>query len=212
MLKKVLTTAVLGVSALSVMAANAAAPGAYVTGQLGYANTHMGNKTEIDTAAFQPTDANVTNLSNNGLAGRLAIGYQFNPNFALEMGYLQLGSKKVKGTGAVALAGVDTLKLSQNAIDLAAKGILPIASNFNVYGKLGVAYLTTTVTAKSPDFSITDNKDGKHKWAPEAALGVSYDITPNVSIDTSWTHIHPVGSNRPGNVDFAAVGLTYNFG
>ena len=52
----------------------------------------------------------------------------------------------------------------------------------------------------------------KNKWAPEAALGVSYDITPNVSVDTSWTHIQPLGSNKPGNIDFVAVGLGYNFG
>jgi OmpA-OmpF porin, OOP family len=52
----------------------------------------------------------------------------------------------------------------------------------------------------------------KHKFAPEAAIGVSYDITPNVSVDTSWTHIHTIGRNQPGNVDFIAAGIGYNFG
>ena len=52
----------------------------------------------------------------------------------------------------------------------------------------------------------------KHQWAPEAAVGVSYDVTPNVSLDTSWTHIQPLGHNKPGNIDFVAVGVDYNFG
>lgn len=51
----------------------------------------------------------------------------------------------------------------------------------------------------------------KHKWAPEAAVGVSYNITSNLFVDTSWTHIQPLGKNKSGNIDFVAVGLGYNF-
>jgi OmpA-OmpF porin, OOP family len=234
MLKKVLTTAVLGVSALGVMAANAA-PGVYVTGQLGYANTHMGPKANINQLSFGQGDEKALvsiggpSLANNGLAGRLAIGYQFNQNFAVELGYLQLASKKANKTfttvGEDPVSVVAATKLNQNAIDLALKGILPIASNFNVYGKLGAAYLTTTGTAtfdlgdlsrgQVPNMTVAANQFigvAKHKWAPEAAVGVSYNLTQNVSVDTSWTHIQPVGKNRPGNIDFVAVGLGYSFG
>lgn len=250
MLKKVITTAVLGVSALGVMAANAATPGVYVTGQLGYANTHMGNKINgakdisniisifdnpADTDKHSVSNLGANKVSDNGLAGRLALGYQFNQNFAIEMGYMQLHGRKqnvgyqisdTDSDGKVSVSDLNAkVKLRQDAIDLAVKGILPVASNFNVYGKLGVAYLTTTVNANS--ISVKDKNDNmifpssftfvpgdvaKHTFAPEAAVGVSYDITPNVSVDTSWTHIQPVGKNRPGNIDFVAVGLGYHFG
>lgn len=195
MFKKVITTAVLGVSALGAMAANAAAPGPYITGQLGYADTHMGSKSPI-------------NLSNNGIAGRLAVGYQFNQNFAVEAGYLQLRSKKANTT--INKQDINW-KLSQHAIDLAAKGILPIANNLNAYGKLGVAYLTSNAKLSNDTLAKTAS-DKQYKWAPEAAVGVSYDITPNMSVDTSWTHIQPIGNDRPGNIDFVAVGVGYNFG
>ncbi|MGC1853994.1 MAG: outer membrane beta-barrel protein [Candidatus Aquirickettsiella sp.] len=228
MFKKVLTTTVLCASALGVMTAHAAAPGVYITGQLGYANTHMGSKTNIADInsntpkdfIFTPNNAKDTNLANNGLAGRLAIGYQFNPNFALEAGYLRLGSKKVEGS-LVSESTKDTLQLQQNAIDFVGKGIIPVGSNINLYGKLGVAYLSTDLEGKvpgdesQPDLKIDLNKTAnlsKHTFAPEVALGVSYDITPNVSVDTSWTHIQPLGKNKPGNIDFVAVGLGYNFG
>lgn len=217
MFKKVLTTTVLGVSVLGVMAANAAAPGVYVTGQVGYANTHMGSKTTDITTSTTPS-ATDKNLANNDLAGRLAIGYQFNPNFAVEAGYLQLDQKKVNI--AEANPSIGTLKLRQNAIDLVGKGIIPVSNNVNVYGKLGVAYISSaidkTVKGGGDPTTTTDLNNSaniaRHKWAPEAAVGVSYDITPNVSLDTSWTHIQPLGSKKPGNIDFVAVGVGYNFG
>jgi OmpA-OmpF porin, OOP family len=217
MFKKILSTTVLGVSVLGVMAANAAAPGVYATGQIGYANTHMGSKTQISNLASN-NFSNDKNLSNNGLAGRIALGYQFNQNFAAEAGYLQLGDRKV----AISKIGVpqqDTLKLQQNAIDLVGKGIIPMGSNLNLYGKIGVAYVTSNIDKTTVGSGNTSTAElnrtanfAKHKWAPEAAVGVSYDITPNVSLDTSWTHIQPLGSNKPSNIDFVAVGLGYNFG
>lgn len=208
MFKKILSTTVLSVSALAAMTANAAAPGVYVTGQVGYADTHLESKLSKD-------------LSNNGLAGRAAIGYQFNQNFAVEAGYLQLSGSKVNANVPKLKVKVfdPNLKLKQNAIDLVGKGILPLANNINVYGKLGVAYITTDFTGngKIPGASVTVDLNetasiAKHKWAPEAAIGVSYDITPNVSLDASWTHIQPLGNNKPGNIDFAALGVGYNFG
>lgn len=210
MFKKVLTTTVLGISALGAnMIANAAAPGFYITGQAGYANNNMEIKTNDDI----PNN----DISQAGLAGRAAIGYQFNQNFALEAGYLHIAEKKAtlaNFTWYKDKATIGHLSYNQNAIDLLAKGILPINSNLNLYGKLGVAYLTTSAKFNSSDKKFDPMLDtiAKRKWAPEAAVGVSYDITPNVSLDTSWTHIQPLGNNRPGNIDFIALGLGYNFG
>ncbi|MFM2322285.1 MAG: hypothetical protein RLZZ225_438 [Pseudomonadota bacterium] len=223
MFKKVLSTTVLGISALGVMAANAAAPGVYVTGQLGYANTHMGNNTNFDDAHdnlpvhFHPNNEKDKDLSNNGLAGRIALGYQFNQNFAVEAGYLRLGQTKVAGIIVDDIHydhDAATFKLQQNVIDIVAKGIVPICDKFNLYGKAGLAYINTNISGIVDVNPTTKVKltHQQHKLAPEVALGVSYDITPNVSIDTSWTHIQAVGKNRPGNIDFVAVGLGYNFG
>lgn len=223
MLKKLVYSSMAAGSLLAATIAHAAAPGFYVNGQIGYADTHMGSKTNFASfgpSAFIPSDANNRNLSNNGLAGRIAMGYQFNQNFAIEVGYLQLGDKKVAGVTHLTsepLSG--KLKLQQHAIDLVAKEMVPINNQFNFYGKLGVAYLTTNVDG---DFAIPGqtaepNLNGytqiaRHTFAPEVALGASYDLSKNVSLDTSWTHIQTIGGKKPGNVDFFAVGLGYNFG
>lgn len=201
MLKKLLITSVLTASACAVMNANAALPvGLYVSGQAGYADTHMKSRLSSQTGIA---------LANDGLAGRIALGYKVTPNFGLELGYLQLSEGKSKSS-------VDTtLYNKQHAIDVTAKGMLPITSNVNIYGKIGVAYLTTELKEDTAPISIDRNQTegiAKHKWAPEVAVGMGYDITPNVTVDTSLTHIQPMGSNRPGNIDFLAVGIGYNFG
>ena len=256
MLKKIITTGLLSVSALAIMTANAATPadtyqdakiskkhthrtsvtpkskpasvvkvnetknndsfmqatslqrngglpaGLYVSGQVGYADTNMKSKL--------PADIGV-GLANDGLAGRLAMGYKFNQKFAIEVGYLQLQKETINESDS-------SISNQQNAIDIAGKGTLPITHNVNVYGKVGAAYLTTQLEEKNAGavpFTIGfNNKYGiaKHQWAPEVAVGMGYDITPNVSVDTSFTHIHPMASKRAGNINYLAVGVGYTFG
>ena len=229
MLKKIISVSILGASTLGMMAAHAAttdlsektdlsdhaATGLYVTGQAGYANNHLGSQlTDLYQSRGGPS---TFKIDDSGLAGRLAIGYQFNPYFSAELGYLRLenqkGNARSKPTPKLAPA-TETLK--QNAIDIAAKGILPVTDKFNVYGKLGVAYLTSTITSHFGN--VKDNQNdwfgiNKDTWAPEAAIGASYNVTPNVFVDTSLTHIQTIGhKNKPGNIDFAAVGIGYSFG
>ncbi|MDQ8038857.1 MAG: outer membrane beta-barrel protein [Rickettsiella sp.] len=178
--------------------------GFYVNGQVGYADTHMNSKLPAEIGS---------GLSNNGLAGRLALGYQFNQNYAVEVGYLQLPEGKFNQSDVI------TLYNKQSAIDIAGKASLPITHNVNLYGKLGVAYLTTKLDEKYDDHVTTDKTNlndtygiARHQWAPEAVVGMGYDVTPNVTVDTSFTHIHPMGSDRAGGINFLAVGLGYTFG
>lgn len=213
MFKRIMTATVLGASALGMMAANATTSGLYITGQAGYANNHLGN--HLTKLYRDDNGPSSFKIGNAGLAGRLAIGYQFNPYFATELGYLRLANQKGKDDGSTGdYIGTETLK--QQAIDVAAKGILPINDKFNVYGKLGVAYLSSTVRSNFDGTKQNQNKYfglAKHQWAPEAGVGVSYNVTPNMFVDASWTHIQPIrGKNKPGNVDFAAVGIGYSFG
>jgi OmpA-OmpF porin, OOP family len=228
MLKRIITVSVLSASAFSIVAANAttahdetinpattATSGLYVLGQAGYANAHT--KDTIVTPL--PSTGSGFSIPNWGLGGRLGMGYQFNQNFAVEMGYLRLINKKgtfekLAPTSAYQAGATETLK--QNVIDLAAKGILPITDKINAYGKLGVAYLTSIITGKNEnEVKSNDNQFfgiDKHTFAPEVGLGITYNITNNIFVDASLTHIQPVGKNKPGNVDFAAVGMGYSFG
>lgn len=86
------------------------------------------------------------------------------------------------------------------------KGIYPINDKFNVYGKAGMAYLTTTVKGDVVNGKSMLAPIAQHNWAPEAGLGFTYNMTSNVFIDTSITHIQPMGKHKPNSINFAAVG------
>lgn len=200
MLKKTIAVSLLGVSTLGMMAANATTPGLYVEGQVGYANTGKHFVKPI------PSSRKLSSKYKGGLAGRLAIGYQFSPNWAVEMGYLQLAQQK---------ANVDTqsITLNQHAFDVVGKGIIPVTSKLDFYAKAGMAYLVNNLKANA----VTGHQSlvkplAKHSWAPEAGIGVTYNITSNVFIDTAFTHIQPMGKHKPNNINMATVGLGFTFG
>lgn len=215
--KMVLAAAVAGLVTVGMANANAAVSGAYVGGQLGYGNVHQG---DFSNSTFPTATAITSNSSSNGgLAGRVYGGYQFNPNFAAELGYTRFHNATANqdaNNAASTFNASSTIKT--DAFDLVGKGILPLQNGFSVYGKLGVAYLrasgsqdnttktgaTTTTTSQSLD---------ANKLYPTFGAGVSYDITSNLSADVSWNHIQKVGSNNNlANTDFVGAGLAYNFG
>ena len=211
MFKRIIAISVLGVSALGMVAANATSNGAYVTGQLGLA----ANGNQFKGTKDLPKDANFgkTQKTAKGLAGRIAIGYQFTPHWAAELGYLQLGQQKsdfTQGSGSSKFTQLFTI--DQHAFDVLGKGIYPISDKFNVYAKAGMAYLTTTVKGNLVKEKSIMAPLAKHNWAPEAGLGFTYNMTSNVFIDTSITHIQPMGKNKPNSINFAAVGIGYSFG
>ncbi|RDH40826.1 MAG: hypothetical protein CFE62_001455 [Candidatus Aquirickettsiella gammari] len=194
MFKKIVTSSVLAISALSVLAANATTPGPYVNVEMGY--VHTKNK------FLKPLPSKDTKYQ-GGLIGRLSVGYQFSPYWALEAGYLQLAKQKSN----LSVSANDAVTLKQHAFDVAGKGILPISDKFNLYAKAGMAYLINNVNNAQIVAPIA-----KYNWAPEAGVGVTYNISNNVFVDTAYTHIHPIGKNKPSNIDFATVGIGYSFG
>ena len=167
----VASLAITGFSATAYAADN----GVYVEGQLGYGNVDNGSG---DMLPFS------SSAMSEGVSGRVAAGYQFNQYVAVEGGYTMTGQDFLSS-------------VQQNAIDLEVKGILPLADKFNVFGKLGGAY----VDQRSSD------ADGVQ---PLYGLGIGYDISPQVSADLSWTRV--VGNDSIKDSNLFAVGVAYHFG
>lgn len=200
MLKKITAISV-GLSALSMAAAHATTPGIYAEGQLGYAHT--------GTRFIKPIPSGkVDSKYQGGLAARLAIGYQFNPNLAFEAGYLQLAKQEANLKSPVN----QSITINQHAFDLVGKGILPISDKFNLYAKAGLAYLVTDLSGNEIDKRSIINPVAKHSFAPEAGLGFTYNMTSNVFIDTAFTRIQPIGKNKPSPINMATIGLGFTFG
>ena len=87
------------------------------------------------------------------------VGYQFNQNFAVEAGYRRL-------------ADFDNVTVDQTHASVI--GILPLQSNFNVYGRLGYNHLDAK--ASYAHTSASDSTSGVLY-----GVGVGYNFTPTIT-------------------------------
>ena len=111
---------------------------------------------------------------------KLLGGYRFHTNIAAELGYGLLYDK----------GGAEVTTLEAVAV-----GIFPIANQFSIIGKLGLANVDVETAAGSDDKTeIT--------WG----LGVQYDFSRNLGVRALWQRYETDNA-----VDFLAVGVTWKF-
>jgi OOP family OmpA-OmpF porin len=191
--KKSAVTAVL--TLMLATGASAANNGIYIGGAAGWGDTYQ-------------LEHSSTSSSSSGFSGRVFEGYQLNENFGLEAGYTKFHDVNID---TIYDEDVD-VKLKSYAVDVVAKGTIPLQNNFGLFGKLGVAYLN-----ESLDESTTNNGDminggvSISKVLPTFGAGISYDINKNVVADVSWMRIQAVGDTRLNSTDTAMLGLSYHF-
>jgi hypothetical protein len=97
----------------------------------------------------------------SGFAWNANLGYQFNRYVALESGYTRFHDISVPGG-----------KITTQGVDLLAKGILPINSQFNVFAKAGAMDVFTSFPGSVKRSRIT----------PEFGIGTGYNVTRNVAL------------------------------
>jgi len=198
LLMAVVTAATLGASA----SALAATPGFYLGGQIGWANTHYG------AGDFTNGNLSVTsaNTDANGFSYRPYVGYMFNPNWAAEFGYT--GYKNADFTNTfVRGTNQGSGDVAQNAWDLVAKGIIPLADNFNVFAKAGLAYVESD---NNGALSNINYQNASNKFRPTVGAGIGYEFNTNVGTDITYTHIFE--GNGINNVDAVYASASYYFG
>ncbi len=153
-------------------------------------------------------------LDGSGLAGRVFAGYQFNSYFATELGWTRFHNVT---DNVIIYDAYDYLDLGYtmktNALDLVGKGIIPVTSNMDIYGKLGVAYVMQSHNLKiDSSWGGSDSLHAnEHAWLPTAGVGASYHFTPKLAADVSYNRIQHVGDTTVGSADFVGAGLTYSF-
>lgn len=192
--RKLLVSAILATLSSATLAA---APGFYVGGQLGWS--------KADYAASDYVDLTAGSVDNTGMGGRLSAGYQFNQNWAAELGYTKYANAKFKNARDNGAAIADgTLKL--DAWDVVGKGILPLDNGFDVFAKLGMSY----VKGKQADGLADAGFKDFNKWRPTYGLGGSYNFNQNVVADVSWVRVQNGSEVR--NLDLLSAGVSYHFG
>jgi OOP family OmpA-OmpF porin len=168
--------AVLAGTLLACAALAARAEGPYVGGNLGTPDYH--------------SSINGVSGDGSGTGFKLYGGYQFNPNFALEGGYFDLGHID-DATGKVNTRGA--------FVD--AVGLYEFAPKWSVLGSAGLAQARFT-------------SDRGDDWSPGIKLGagLQYDLSRELALRAQYDRYHFSDAfDSRANVGQVSVGLKYGF-
>ena len=190
----------------------------YVVGSVGqsrYSGDGAGSSTFDNTFANNGASVQSSGVSNTDTAFKLLLGYQFNPYFAVEGGYVNLGQLSYNGNFADG-TGNGTLKNDGAVID--ALGIYPLSNGFSVFAKGGLYYSNTSLNLSSGAPSV----GGAYTYSGSSnstnlnyGVGLSYALTPAFSVRTEYERFNNVGDTTVtggrSNVDLWSVGLVGKF-
>ena len=125
----------------------------------------------------------------NDTAAKVFAGYQFTPNFALELGGHELGSTTVGNRSA-----------DFSAWDLSYFGTMILSKGFSVHGRIGV--YRAEITARGDDVG------------PTYGLGIGYALTKNAALRGEWQRFAKLGPGTEPemNIDVLYLGVSYRFG
>ncbi len=126
-------------------------------------------------------------------------GYRFHPNFAVEVGYYDLGKYTFSGrSGNIDVSGSAKAK----SFGISAVGIAPVAQNFEIYGRIGIEESEIKANANTANF--TAGESDKQTGATYG-IGARYLFSKNVGLFAEWM------KNDKIEVDSYLVGVDFRF-
>ena len=135
---------------------------------------------------------------------RIAGGFNITPNWAMEVGYSKFGDS------TVTVPGYGSATVTASSFQFAAIGILPVTTQFDVIGKLGIAdnketdsvTITGTVNV-SADFSQRDLLIG---------IGAQFHVSSQLSIRVLYDDYGKFDDySSPMKASSISLGVVYNF-
>lgn len=179
-------------AALAVSISSLASAQSYVGGSLGQSNTFFNGE-------FNSTTAGESNSKDKTkTAYKLFGGYNINKYFAVEGGYMDLGSPTAKTDW---VGGFARSKQNETAWFAAAKGTLPINEKFNFFGKLGMSAnrVESTVTG----LGVVNRSASKTRGSLLYGIGAEYNVTKQIGLRFEFENLGRFGNaiTNDGNGD-----------
>lgn len=177
--------------ALAVLLSAVAAPVFAVADDMHmYAGVKAGQaKSDIEPGTLNGGTASSSNPTGWGVF----IGHSFNPNFAVEAEYLNLGEIKL---------GSNTAK--STGFSVSGVGTLPLNEQFSLFGKVGYA----TITGK-PGGAYTGS-DAKSE-ALTFGVGGQFNLSSAVGIRLGWDKYKFNDTSLSGNASLVSIGALVKF-
>ncbi|MDB6062333.1 MAG: OmpA/MotB [Verrucomicrobiaceae bacterium] len=210
---------------LAAIGCNAHAEGLYVLASGGQSHFDLNLDRNDFDADIEGTGLTVTSskFDKSDTGYKLQLGYQFNENFALEGGYIDLGQAEYSADLATTgITGNYKARFEAKGWNLDALLTLPINAGFSLFLKGGViraevkgsekVSATDGTATASDSISSTDKK-----VRANYGLGVAYNFYNNFSARAEIERFSNLKSNNDNgfdvqaDVDLYSVGLSYQF-
>ena len=157
----------------------------------------------------------VLTVQNDGIGGRLYLGYKFYKILAIEGGYTRYADAVITNTFQLSstdpivwennsLIGANT-RVEQQALDVSAKLFIPVLDLFSLYGMLGVSYLDTflptkatlEVTPQSNDgnlYAVKITRAHQNNYAMLYGFGGGYSFNDSFIVGITYQQLQPSGA------------------
>lgn len=176
--------------------------GIYLGGSIGYSQYKDSCK-EL-TIPCEDTDT----------AFRLFGGYQFNRNWALELGFGDFGEMEANGT--IPAGGNGQRKIHSYAFDLTGIGSVYLTQRLSLFGRLGAYMGRTSVDREFANFPSENTHDGKTNSGFTYGAGAAYTLG-YLGVRAEWQRYDNIGTNNiaggsgTDEVDVFSIGLLIRF-
>jgi OOP family OmpA-OmpF porin len=187
--------------------------GPYLGISAGYARTDIDTGEINDEARSAGFATASTSADESDTAWKVFAGFQFNRNFALELGYSDLGESSIR-TRTTGPAATVNGEFKAKAWSLDAVGTLPLNDRFSLLARAGAIYYDldarSAAVAGGVPIKVRDS-DKDLSW--KAGLGAQYSLTNNLGARLEWEHYHRLGDEDTGksSVDTFSLGLQFRF-
>ncbi|WP_280547712.1 outer membrane beta-barrel protein [Halomonas sp. 11-S5] len=169
-----------------------------------YLGAGIGHAT-LDDDGLDVLDRRGFNTDDSDTGYKLFVGYQFNPNFAVEAGYVDFGETSATGNQG------GTISLGVEAFSAALVGKLPIQNGFSVHGKLGLAAWEEDPSGSAVNngsyYSLGSGEDGTD---PFYGLGAEY-VVNQVMLRAEYEYFDLNGDYGDFSYDLISASLGYRF-
>jgi opacity protein-like surface antigen len=194
-------------SAAAVMALSAALLSGAASAQLQPRSFYAGANLGQSKAQRWCLGAGSTSCDDTSAALKLFGGYQLDETFAIEAGYVHLGTFKANAGGASDEAKAQALEASIVAT-------WPVAPRLGLFGRIGTYRANVRETTSFIGTSSNNNTDLTF------GLGVRYDISPKLALRGEWQRYLDMGGRNVAlgtgagdlsSVDVLGVGVLWRF-
>lgn len=202
-MKRLLVTTITALVATSAAAQNntyRADEGPYLGAGLGYVT--------VDNDTFDDLGSLGANTDDTDTAYKLFAGYQFNPNFAVEAGYVDFGEFTASANNGFDYADAS---LEADGFTAALVGKLPIQSGFGIYAKLGIiawdADLKADGNISGTPMSESSGDDGTD---PFYGVGAEY-VIGSILMRAEYERYDISADGEDFTTDLTSASLGYRF-